>query len=751
MFHFTLQQGHSISTLVWVTALAVALVTLFYWRAFRTLKSHQWQILLALRILAILTIVLLLFRPVLSYNKELSEQKSVVFLVDTSSSMSISDDSSGKSRIELARDQVASWTEQLQDAFALHVIEFSERARLLPDAKQLPTLTAEGKATSISRALVAGAKVAPRNNIEAIFLVSDGVHNSARSPEEIAVKMGVPVHCIGVGASLRNDATYRDIQVVALNCPDTLMLNNKARISAGIEGVGLAGRVIRVILDEDEKPIGEVELTLDEVEGAQEVEFEFRPTIVGRHVYTVRVPPIPEEKIEENNQRSAVALVVEPGIRVLYLEGTLRAEYGAIVQRFLAKDPDLEFCALVQTRPNVFLKRTNIEGLELETLPTSPEDVSTFDVFILGDLDSSYLKPEQQALIAQRVREGAGLIMLGGYHALGPGGYAGTSIGDILPVLLGDREVGQITDPFLPKLTPDGNHHPIFANIADFFPTTTGDAKRPGLPELDGCTRVTGSRPGATVLATCPIEITAQGEMPLLAIQPVDQGRAAVFCGDTTRKWQQGPVAMDQDSPFLQFWGQLIRWAAGRSTEVEAEASVVSSTDKGYYEPDEEVLIAAIVRDEKGEGAMDAKVVAKIRDPAGRTDEVELSLAAGSAGHYEGRYTPANAGGYEIVAQTKLGEMTLESEKLAIEVGRPYLEFEKLDLDEKLLAKIAAETGGRYMHISTASSLVDQLDRTERKRRVRFEKPLAMPLPLWIVFVGLVTTEWVLRRRFQLR
>ena len=384
-----------------------------------------------------------------------------------------------------------------------------------------------------------------------------------------------------------------------------------------------------MVLDEDEKPIGEVELTLDEVEGTQEVEFEFRPTVLGRHVYTVRALPIPDEKIDENNQRSAVALVVEPGIRVLYLEGTLRAEYGAIVQRFLAKDPDLEFCALVQTRPNVFLKRTNIEGLELETLPTTPEDVSTFDVFIIGDLDSSYIKPEQQALIAQRVREGAGLIMLGGYHSLGPGGYTGTPIGAILPVLLGDREVGQVPDAFLPKLTPDGNHHPIFANITDFFPTTTGDAKQSGLPELDGCTRVTGTRPGATVLATCPIEITAQGEMPLLAVQPVDEGRTAVFCGDTTRKWQQGPVAMDQESPFLQFWGQLIRWAAGRSTEVEAAASVVSSTDKGYYEPDETVLISAVVRDEKGEGSLDASVVAKIRASDGRADDVELSLLAG--------------------------------------------------------------------------------------------------------------------------
>ena len=113
--------------------------------------------------------------------------------------------------------------------------------------------------------------------------------------------------------------------------------------------------------------------------------------------------------------------------------------------------------------------------------------------------------------------------MLGGYHSLGPGGYTGTPLGDALPVKLGGRELGQFTEKFLPVLTPDGAHHPIFANIAGFFPTRQGGAKMPGLPPLDGCTRIEAARPGATVLATLPSEL---GEMPVLAVQPFDRGRS---------------------------------------------------------------------------------------------------------------------------------------------------------------------------------------------------------------------------------
>lgn len=751
MFKLTLQQGHSITTLVWVTAVAILLVGFFYRRAFGTLRRRQWLPLLALRIVAILIVVLMLFRPVFSYVKDLDERRSVIFLIDTSASMSISDDASGETRFAQARRRVERWWDQLSGTFDLHLIEFSERARPLDDVKQLATLVPDGKATSLSRALVSAAKKVPRRDIEAIFLISDGVHNSARRPEDVARKMGVTVHAVGVGASQRSDASYRDVQVTGINCPERLMLNNKARITASIEGIGLAGRVIRVILEDDEQPIEEVELTLDAVEGSQEVLFELRPRTEGRHRYTVRVPPLAEEKIEENNQRSSVALVVEPGIRVLYIEGTLRAEYGALVERFLSKDPDLEFCSLVRIRANEFLKRSNIEGLDLNVIPSDQETVDKFDVFIIGDLESSFIKPPQQEMFVRRVREGAGLLMLGGYHALGPGGYAGTPIGEILPVRLGSREVGQVTDPFVPELTPEGTRHPIFANIATFFPPAV-EAQQASLPPLDGCTRVLGRQPGATVLATCPLEISPEGDMPVLAVQPVGEGRTAVFCGDTTRKWQQSLRAMDLESPFLQFWGQMVRWLAGRSSEVKAEAGIVVGTDKGYYEPEEEIRISAIVRDQEGRGADRAKVIARIDGPNGETSEIELSLVPDSAGHYGGTYTAEVPGRFEIGAQARLAEMTLEPEEnVVIEVGRASLEFEQLDLDEKRLSRIATETGGRYVHLTTADHLVDQLDRTHRKKRVRLEQPLCLPLPFWTLFVLVITTEWILRRRFQLR
>ncbi len=748
MVSFALEQGSSVATMLTVAAVAILLTATFYFRAFRALKARQWQVLFGLRVVAILLIVLLLFRPVMSYQNELIEKPALVVMLDRSASMGITDDSSGVSRFDQARGKLEQWCKKLKNQFRLSLIAFAEQPEVLKGPENLRGLSANGKATSLVRAVQTAAQQYAPAEMLGMILMSDGIHNAAGNPLDVARKLHVPIHTVGVGASLRNNPSYRDIQVTGIDCPNRLMVNNLARITGSIDATGLGGRVIQVQLEEDGKQVGQKELTLDDKEGSQQVTFDYRPTAKGRHTYTVRVPPDPEEKIVENNLRSAVATVAEAGIHVLYLEGTLRAEYGALVDRFLAKDPDVEFCALVQTRPNVFLKRSNMPGLKLTAIPNDQATIDQFDVFIFGDLDSSYLRPKQQEMFIKRIRAGAGAIMLGGYHTLGPGGYGETPLGQVLPVELGKRDVGQSTDPFLPRLTPEGARHQIFTNIANFFPTQQGGAKTAGLPPLDGCTRVEAARPSATLLAVNPTE---SGFMPVLAVQPLDHGRTAVFTGDTTRKWQQGPRALGQDSPFLQFWGQTVRWLAGRSGPVETGASITANTDKPSYEPGDTIRVSAIVRDKEGQAANDAKVTATLRRKAGRPEEFALSAVPGPGGHYSGQIEPRMAGGAEIVVTARVGETTLNSQPLPVEIGRPNLEFERLDLDEKLLGQIAAETGGRYLPISAADYLIDQLDRTQRKKTLLVERRLYWPPGFWVLFVAVLTTEWLLRRRYQLR
>lgn len=749
MVHLTLEPGYGVPTMLGVAALAIVLAAFFYRRSFGALPPRRWWSLFALRTAAILLVTFLLFRPVLRIERDIVERRNVVLLLDTSSSMATADDADGTPRLVQARDRIRDWAGKLSRNFDVRLIGFSDRATPIEKPEALGALRADGQATSITRALVAASRVAPAKELEAAVLFSDGLHNATGDPVAAASRLGLVVHTVGVGNSLKDSPSYQDARVAGLECPESLPVNNRARIVARVAQVGMAGRVVPVALEEDGKPVATTQLTLAAAGASQDADFEFVPTVQGRHTYTVRIPDQPGERIAQNNHRSAVAQVVEAKIRVLYLEGTLRAEYGAIVQRFLSKDPDVEFCALVQTRPNVFQQRSNIADLKLDAIPTEAAQLDRFDVIVVGDLDSTYFKPPAMERLVDRVRAGAGLLMLGGYHSLGPGGYGGSPLEAILPVETGPREIGQHTDPFLPLLTPEGRVHPIFANIAGFFPAPGANAQEPGLPPLDGCTRVVGPRPGATVLATTGTEAST---LPVVAVQPVGKGRSAVFTGDTTRNWHQVLRALDQESPFQRFWGQMIRWLANRADPLPAGAHVTARTDKIYYDPDAPITVLATVRDTQGEGTEKAGVTVAIRGAAGApADSAELSAVPGSPGQYSAVLGPRGPGTYSLQVEAKLGDQALRADPIEVEVGRPNLEFDRLDLDDALLTKLATAARGQYRHIRTADRLLDDLDRRERKRHLTLETPLYRPWPFWTALVGLLTAEWFLRRRFQLR
>ena len=121
MVHLTLEQGHSLLTMLAVAAAAVVLAGLFYRRIFAQVMPSRWRLLLALRTAAILLVVLLLFRPVLSLERDELQRRGSCWLLDTSASMSTADDATGATRFDQARTRVLDWSARLKKDFDLHV------------------------------------------------------------------------------------------------------------------------------------------------------------------------------------------------------------------------------------------------------------------------------------------------------------------------------------------------------------------------------------------------------------------------------------------------------------------------------------------------------------------------------------------------------------------------------------------------------------------------------------------------------
>ena len=90
---------------------------------------------------------------------------------------------------------------------------------------------------------------------------------------------------------------------------------------------------------------------------------------------------------------------------------------------------------------------------------------------------------------------------------------------------------------------------------------------------------------------------------------------------------------------------------------------------------------------------------------------------------------------------------------LRFQVGRPNLEFDRLDIDEALLKRIARETGGRYVRLYDVASVIQGLRRARRERTVQGRFAFCGPSrEVWVflAFVFLIAAEWILRKRYQL-
>ncbi len=101
-----------------------------------------------------------------------------------------------------------------------------------------------------------------------------------------------------------------------------------------------------------------------------------------------------------------------------------------------------------------------------------PRTAATPDVIILDDVDVQGLSPASWKAIAERVRKGMGLIMLGGYHSYGPGGFRESPLADVLPIEIGPaqrqgfgeplREDVQLRGPLhMRPAAPLGVRHPV--------------------------------------------------------------------------------------------------------------------------------------------------------------------------------------------------------------------------------------------------------------------------------------------------
>jgi uncharacterized membrane protein len=745
---------HLAHPLPWWLALLLAgaiaaAVIVEYRRPLSPLTRVQRGVLAGMRALLLAMLVLFLFRPIVLLPPQGLRDAIVPILIDASRSMRLND---AGNQTRLNRALAILKTELLPALGSQYRTEiFSVGDGLTPASPE--RIAADAPRTDLTGALTAVRERFRGQRVAGIVLVSDGGDTAAggASAPGSSSGGGLPVYAIGVGSP---DGP-RDREIVGLVAGDPRLDQAKVdlHVTAVSTGFGRTAFPLRLLANGQ---VVETRRIVPTVDGSPiDEQFSVSPDPVNPTVYTAEVPGDASEPVVENNARSVLLSPPARKRRLLAIEGAPGFEHS-FMTRTWALDSGLDVDSVTRKGKNgdgidtFFVQAGAGRAAGLTTgFPTRKELLYGYDALIVANVEADFFTRAQLTMMADFVSErGGGLLVLGG-RSFTQRGLSGTPLEDVLPVEVNDRRGGLVRTAFSPdqsaapeynrvNLTPEGETHPIMRLGATPAETRKQWA---ALPALASSAPLGGPRPGATVLAvtTAP----GGGMHPVVAVQRYGQGRSMVFAGEAAWRWKMMVPSTDRSYEF--FWRQAARWLSSASPEP------VAVTVPDAPEPGDAISIDVDARDAAFAGVPDATVEASVSGPGGDAAPLKLRHADPASGRFTAAFRPERAGLYRIHADARRGSTPLGTAERWMFVGGSDREFADPKLNEGFLRRVARDSGGRYVRAGDAKEVANWL-RTATpqdaapERRDLWHEPWAYAL-----VVGLLSAEWILRRRWGLR
>lgn len=730
--------------MTWVlVAVAIAVSYLLYRRGARALP-RSWQYAFAgLRALPLLVLITVFLQPVLILHSVIPQKSFVAVAYDLSKSMEIHDVSGGQSRIDvekqLLRPDGNPMLDELARKFKVRFFRFSGSADRVEGFQDQPK---HGNVTDLARTLDQVTGELGNAPISGIVLITDGADNHSKDLNATAEQLrarNVPVYTVGLGSP--NFA--RDTEVLRVTTPRQVLKDALIEADVAVRSKGYAGRTTHLLVKEGDRIVHSQEIRLGSDDEVKTFKVNFSSESPGPKLFSFRVEPFPDEVVSENNDQSALVRVVNEQPQVLYTDGEPRVAY-AFLRRAVQDDKNLRLVTFLREANGKFTRQEVDSPTVLEKgFPAGKAELFKYKGLILGSIEASFFTFDQLRLISDFVSQrGGGLLVLGGKNSFGQGGYINTPLEDALPIALrpgrGNGDLPRYQDnEFKAELTNYGLEHPATRLAMD---DQENKKRWSAAPPLIGINPTGGQKPGATVLAQSSVR-DVSGQYPvLLAFQRFGRGKSMALTTDSTWRWR-----MEQESTnnFHElFWKQLIRWLVN-----EVPDQVNLETDKHSYSLDETVLVRAEVNDDTFMRLNNAQVNARVKAPSGEISSVPLVWDLSKEGQYAATYKPQEEGIYDVTAEAFQGSRSLGIAHANFRIADSLQEYHDANLNVDLLKKLASDTGGRYYAANDTRTLPEDISYSDTGASRLEEKELwDMPI-LFLLLVGAVSAEWILRKR----
>ncbi len=399
---------------------------------------------------------------------------------------------------------------------------------------------------------------------QALVVVSDGRLDSPTAEAiegPLRAAMGglsVPIHTVSLTSREPRDAAIRSVRLAG-----AVVAHQAARleVEVGCTG-GLACGEVRVSVKElhlGEPAVERAAGVVQVVEGRGSVPLAITLDRAGRRILEVALSAPDGDSIPENNRRFVTVDVARDRVRLLHVAGRPTYDVRSL-RTWLKSDASVDVVAF-------FILRTRTDDVvaaqeELALIPFPVDELFTkhlqsFDAVVLQDFDAEpYGLSIHLRRLADYVRQGGGLIMVGGPNAFVSGNYAQTALAEVLPVGLRGISDKQAVDSvgFVPQLTRAGRRAPVFEPLKGLV----GEH----WPEMPGTNVVGDAREGSTVLLEHPRRRTeSEAPMPVLALGEYGSGRSIALTVDGSHLLQFSAFASESGGrAHGAFWDAMLGW-----------------------------------------------------------------------------------------------------------------------------------------------------------------------------------------------
>lgn len=691
------------------------LTKLAYYNALN-INAQLRKILIIIRLSIWGLLLLALINPLLKYFFYQNIRNKCLILIDNSLSMNVIDKNK-KSRMEKAQQFIQSDTlDYLHRHFEMNYFLFD--SHFIPVTKNhvVQIKQADGDASDLGNSLL-NTTLLQDKGIQGVILLSDGINNIYNDMPIILKqvrKKGIKVFPL----DLCQEENIKDIALNNILYPEEANINAEINLEVKINSLNYDNTTILLKTLLNDKIIETKRIKINRGMNSFKTSIFLKKN--GINKITFMSEKKEDEVIDLNNSRTIFIRTLKNKFKVLFIYGQPSFEYK-FIKLALNTDPNIILDA--------YLKQQNNLG--------QIHDLKKYDLIMIGDIKFQDL-PEnlvQNILYYAQNKIGA-LLFLGGRNSFRNGDYHVSKLKDIIPVKWNDT--GEILkSDFTLKLTPSGLSTPFMRLMDDVNGLQDYWAS---LPPLNLINVVRSVKEGTHIIAVD----SKQENLIVLAIGQYLQTKVGIFTGYPSWKWGFINLGFGQrDNPFNIFWQQLVRYLINYNLE-----KINLFTNKLIYKKDEDIFIKLFLYDNNYKPIklkqVEVQLLKNVNNQYKTLDTVILSPSSSSAGLYEAIMNLKEYGEYKLEANLKNYQYKADTFFL---IKNPEIELYELVQNKALLQDIALQTGGRFLKYKEGKELTKLIEPKVIKEKVNQVKNIWDNWIYLILFIGLLTTEWYIRKR----